>query len=520
MRQALGRIPAYERKTAGCAVFCRIPGLIPACGGDKNMESSLNDDAIPARFRLNLTATPRIIDPHGHHDETGEPVAVASMTDPALYGPIHQPIALREAITAAGCPIPTSQSSPSTAPMSMTRAPSSPKTVNLSTSTPRRPSSHWPRTPARTALRNALVFCNRIAASQQWVQCWTALAASSHTPAVMNDSACVHIDGSMPSAERDAALATLHDTSHHMRLASNCRVLSEGVDVPALDAVVFAQPRTSAPDIVQIVGRALRPHPTQHSRQAVIVIPVIIDDNTTSVEVAASRGQYAAAWQVLTAMSLEDTALYRSLARLLADTTGTPTEPGTEDDMVDIDTTALSTAMADAFRLKILRSTTSTWTALGVHLRNHVLSGGTPYPRRGLTRGGYPIGERTVTPPRRAHRRHPAPPHHRVHRRHGPPDGTGHRDPPPRAVTGPTTPTLSPATSKNRCAAHPAVGHHHRPCQRADPDRCMAAQATHHDVERPATVPASRNAWRGLDTRTPLTSTAKFGDVDVSAGAR
>ena len=39
---------------------------------------------------------------------------------------------------------------------------------------------------------------------------------------------------------------------------SNCRCLVEGVDVPEVEMIVFADPKRSAIDIVQAAGRALR----------------------------------------------------------------------------------------------------------------------------------------------------------------------------------------------------------------------------------------------------------------------
>jgi predicted helicase len=59
-------------------------------------------------------------------------------------------------------------------------------------------------------------------------------------------------------------------------VVSNCRVFAEGVDVPALDAVLFAAPRTSGPDIVQIIGRAIRPHPHGTDHKALVIVPVLL----------------------------------------------------------------------------------------------------------------------------------------------------------------------------------------------------------------------------------------------------
>jgi predicted helicase len=63
----------------------------------------------------------------------------------------------------------------------------------------------------------------------------------------------------MPASERKQKIAWLKDSfdSNVTRILSNAKVLTEGIDVPALDAVVFIRPRRSVVDIVQDVGRVM-----------------------------------------------------------------------------------------------------------------------------------------------------------------------------------------------------------------------------------------------------------------------
>ena len=70
-----------------------------------------------------------------------------------------------------------------------------------------------------------------------------------------------HVDGSMNSQERNADIQWLKDTptdSIDCRILCNVRCLSEGVDVPSLDAAIFLSPRKSQVEIVQSVGRVMR----------------------------------------------------------------------------------------------------------------------------------------------------------------------------------------------------------------------------------------------------------------------
>ena len=68
------------------------------------------------------------------------------------------------------------------------------------------------------------------------------------------------------------------------RILSNVRCLSEGVDVPALDAVIFASARDSQVDVVQSVGRVMRsfkdPTTNEPKKYGYIIIPVVVPPNT------------------------------------------------------------------------------------------------------------------------------------------------------------------------------------------------------------------------------------------------
>ena len=87
-----------------------------------------------------------------------------------------------------------------------------------------------------------------------------------------------HVDGSTPAIVRAAQLDRLRSdpTPGVCQVISNARVLTEGVDVPALDAVVFLQPRKSKIDIVQAVGRVMRTYPGKET--GYIVIPVVVPE--------------------------------------------------------------------------------------------------------------------------------------------------------------------------------------------------------------------------------------------------
>ncbi len=88
------------------------------------------------------------------------------------------------------------------------------------------------------------------------------------------------------------------------RILSNVRCLSEGVDVPALDAVLFLTPRNSQVDVVQSVGRVMRNSPGK--KRGYIVLPVVIPAGIEPHEALNDNQTYKVVWQVLQALRSHD----------------------------------------------------------------------------------------------------------------------------------------------------------------------------------------------------------------------
>lgn len=115
-----------------------------------------------------------------------------------------------------------------------------------------------------------------------------------------------HVDGSMNASEKEAKLDWLKaDAGDDVcRILSNVRCLSEGVDVPALDAVLFLTPRNSQVDVVQSVGRVMRQAPGK--KRGYIVLPVVIPADMEPHEALNDNKTYRVVWQVLQALRSHD----------------------------------------------------------------------------------------------------------------------------------------------------------------------------------------------------------------------
>ena len=132
-----------------------------------------------------------------------------------------------------------------------------------------------------------------------------------------------HVDGSMNIMERNGLLSWLsgdlgvpapprqassnsesEEASVSCRILSNARCLSEGVDVPALDAVMFLSPRKSQVDIVQSVGRVMRLAPGK--QYGYIILPVAIPSGMSPEDVLSDNDTFRVVWEVLQALRAHD----------------------------------------------------------------------------------------------------------------------------------------------------------------------------------------------------------------------
>ncbi|POY43563.1 damage-inducible protein [Avibacterium gallinarum] len=115
-----------------------------------------------------------------------------------------------------------------------------------------------------------------------------------------------HVDGSMNASEKSSKINWLKADSGEKtcRILSNVRCLSEGVDVPALDAVLFLTARNSQVDVVQSVGRVMRK--AEGKKRGYVILPVVIPANKTPEEALNDNENYRVVWQVLNALRSHD----------------------------------------------------------------------------------------------------------------------------------------------------------------------------------------------------------------------
>jgi len=117
-----------------------------------------------------------------------------------------------------------------------------------------------------------------------------------------------HVDGTMNASLRNSELKWLKEDTAELgnlcRILVNVRCLSEGVDVPSLDAVLFLNPRNSMVDVVQSVGRAMRR--AEGKKYGYIIIPISIPANVEPEIALNDNKRYKVVWDVCQALRAHD----------------------------------------------------------------------------------------------------------------------------------------------------------------------------------------------------------------------
>ncbi|MCZ2845124.1 MAG: DEAD/DEAH box helicase family protein [Candidatus Bathyarchaeota archaeon] len=162
-------------------------------------------------------------------------------------------------------------------------------------------------------MKRAVAFCQNIKSSKKITETFNGTSDvyldgidQKHREQLVRVSS-KHIDGSMNAPQRDELLSWLKSTSaatNECRVLTNVRCLSEGVDVPSLDAVLFLSARNSQVDVVQSVGRVMRKAPGK--KYGYIVIPVVIPADVEPSKALDDNDRFRVVWSVLNALRAHD----------------------------------------------------------------------------------------------------------------------------------------------------------------------------------------------------------------------
>lgn len=158
-------------------------------------------------------------------------------------------------------------------------------------------------------MRRAVAFNSSIAASKKFVSLFREIQDELKLYGYNESVVSVeldHVDGTNNALFRKDRIDWLKEDipDGHCRVLSNARCLSEGIDVPALDAVMFLNPRNSIVDIIQSVGRVMRK--TEGKKYGYIILPIGIPAGMEPEEALSDNQRYKIVWDVLQALRAHD----------------------------------------------------------------------------------------------------------------------------------------------------------------------------------------------------------------------
>lgn len=174
-------------------------------------------------------------------------------------------------------------------------------------------------------MKRAVAFSNSIAASKTFSN----KAAEVVNTLLLNEDdeeairiRTEHVDGTNNILIRNQRLQWLKDEPEPgtVKVLTNARCLSEGVDVPALDAVLFLSPRNSVVDVVQSVGRVMRK--SEGKEYGYVIVPVALADYEDPETALNDNKRFKTVWQVLQALRSHDERFAAMVNRIALDGKG------------------------------------------------------------------------------------------------------------------------------------------------------------------------------------------------------
>ena len=311
--------------------------------GDKTSPFVLvhDEQRIRAAKRLYMTATPRLYTEGAKAKAASHDVEVFSMDDPATYGPElhHLPFsrAVEQDLLSDYKVVVLAMSEQHVDSALQAHLASGDSEINITDAAKivgcwralQNPENKRLSDASIQHLTRAIAFTNTIVSSKRLEAHWDGIVghAIDLLPEAERPDAfrCKtrHVDGQHHALERKARIEWLKaDSEGTCRILSNARCLSEGIDVPALDAVLFMNPKNSQVDIVQAVGRVMRK--AEGKQYGYIVLPVAVPAGVDPAAALDDNERFAVVWSVLRALRSHDDRFDAEINKI--DLNDTPTD--------------------------------------------------------------------------------------------------------------------------------------------------------------------------------------------------
>lgn len=331
--QSIEKVADAQRAGVGdfdlviCDEAHRTTGVTLAADDESSFVRVHDDKFLRSRKRLYMTGTPRIYDDSSKAKAHERQAEVASMDNEALYGPELYRLGFGEAVERnllsdyRVLVLAVDQEYVSRAFQRQLaddnhelKLDDAAKIVGCLNGLAKRGVSEQTFTADPSPMRRAVAFSSSIKNSERIVRLFDEVSPL-YAQMVGDGSLQAeseHVDGTFNALRRAEKLDWLRGEipDGWCRVLSNARCLSEGVDVPALDAVMFLNPRKSIVDVVQAVGRVMRTSKDKKTgkdkKYGYVILPIGVPTGVTPEVALADNEKYRVVWQVLQALRAHD----------------------------------------------------------------------------------------------------------------------------------------------------------------------------------------------------------------------
>lgn len=309
-----------------CDEAHRTTGATLAGDDESNFVRIHNNENVSGKKRLYMTATPRIYSEKARNKAEGEEATLASMDDENIYGKVlfHRNfgwavennlltdykvivLAVDEGIVSQS----VQRSFEEGAELKLDDAT---KMVGCYKALAKVGFKNSEGEEVKLPpMRRALAFCQNIALSKMFSEEFMGVVDDFLESEEIDETHKTdlkvelhHVDGTFNAEQRNEKLGWLKDDTEEniCRVLTNARCLSEGVDVPALDAIMFLHPRKSQIDIVQSVGRVMRR--AEGKDLGYVILPITVAPGVSPERALNDNKKYEVVWQILNALRAHD----------------------------------------------------------------------------------------------------------------------------------------------------------------------------------------------------------------------
>lgn len=339
--QSINVVHDFQQKTgvAFDLVICdeahRTTGVTLAGEDDSNFVRVHDNEYINAAKRLYMTATPRIYADGSKQKAKDNSALLCSMDDESIYGPEFYRLSFSDAVSQGLLSdykvivlavdedfVSRSLQKQLTDANNELTLDDAVKIVGCMNGLAKK--THFPGEDDYFAndpqpMRRAVAFTQTIDQSKKFVAMFEEIQALYKINTSDGNNQTVelkHVDGKTNALERKNRIDWLKQDAGEdtCRVLSNARCLSEGVDVPALDAVMFLNPRKSIVDIIQSVGRVMRK--SEGKKYGYIILPIGIPAGVEPEVALANNEKYRIVWDVLQALRAHDDRFNNTINRI------------------------------------------------------------------------------------------------------------------------------------------------------------------------------------------------------------